>query len=303
MSLHKALLVGINAYPGAPLRGCINDTQQVKELLTRFYGFMESDFCIMTDQEATLKGILVGLNWLAEGGEALQAVRVFHYSGHGSYVLDTNGDEPDGRDECLVPYDYQTNGMLTDDALKVVYDRFPRQGNLTLIMDSCHSGSCQKDVAEDILYRFLPVGFAEQEQMDQAAAEFARAQRDFVVNELQRANAGSLSDDELSRKVDVLMQKFEKKRFGDIRVREANILLAGCRPDQQSADASLNGEYHGAFTYFMAETIQEAQGQITHYELARQVGLRLGKAHFAQIPQLECRSKNRMRMVFAPLDH
>ncbi len=299
MSLRKALMVGINAYPAAPLRGCINDVQQVKELLTSLYGFTPGDFCLLLDQQATLQGITDGLAWLAEGGDDPQAVRIFHYSGHGSYVLDTNGDEPDGRDECLVPYDYQQSGMLTDDALKVIYDRFPRHGNLTLVLDSCHSGSCQRDVA-DIVYRFLPVAYADQEQMDQAASAYARAQREFVTAELQRASAAGWSEDELSRKVDALMHKFEKKRFGDIRVRDANILLAGCRPDQQSADASLNGEYHGAFTYFLVDVVRAAQGQITYQELARQVGLKLDHACFAQIPQLECRSKNAQKLAFRP---
>ena len=31
-------------------------------------------------------------------------MRVFHYSGHGSYVADLSGDEPDESDECLVPF-------------------------------------------------------------------------------------------------------------------------------------------------------------------------------------------------------
>ena len=30
---------------------------------------------------------------------------VFHYSGHGSQMTDLEGDEPDGLDETIVPYD------------------------------------------------------------------------------------------------------------------------------------------------------------------------------------------------------
>lgn len=300
MSLRRALLVGINQYPSSPLRGCINDIQQMMEILTAFYGFSQQDLCILLDELATMKGILDGLDWLAGGGDEPQVLRVFHYSGHGSYVLDTNGDEPDGRDECLVPFDYQNSGMLTDDALKSVYDRFPRQGNLTLVMDSCHSGSVQKDIEEDILYRFLPVPFSEQEQMDTAASNYARAQREFILEEIHRKGFDNLSDEELSEKVEDLIQKFEKKRFGDIRVREANILLAGCRPDQQAADAPIHGQYHGAYTNFLTETIQEHRGQITYYELVRQISVKLSKAHFAQMPQLECLGRNKSQLVFMP---
>ena len=132
MSLRKALLVGINAYRSAPLRGCVNDVFQMKEVLQRYYGFAEADMRILLDRDATAAGIKAGLEWLAQDGDDADAVRVFHYSGHGSFVADQNGDEPDGRDECLVPYDYESVGMLTDDVLKTYYDRFPRTGNLTL---------------------------------------------------------------------------------------------------------------------------------------------------------------------------
>ena len=39
----------------------------------------------------------------------------FHYSGHGGQQADKDGDEADGKDETLVPLDYQTAGQITDD--------------------------------------------------------------------------------------------------------------------------------------------------------------------------------------------
>ena len=144
MSVRRALLVGINAYPDAPLRGCINDVRQMKGLLKQFYGFQDDGIKLLLDGDATAAGIKAGLAWLAEGGADADAVRIFHYSGHGTYVADKNGDEPDGRDECLVPFDYKSAGFITDDVLKTLYDRFPVSGNLTLVMDSCHSGTVNK---------------------------------------------------------------------------------------------------------------------------------------------------------------
>ena len=66
--IKRALLVGINAYPGAELRGCLNDVKQIHDLLTGTYGFDEKEIRILRDQEATFKGIEAGLAWLAEGG-------------------------------------------------------------------------------------------------------------------------------------------------------------------------------------------------------------------------------------------
>ncbi len=300
MSLRKALLVGINAYPGSPLRGCINDVVQMKDLLQRFYGFTDDGIQCLLDEQATLAGVTTGLEWLAQGGSDADAVRVFHFSGHGTFIADTSGDEPDGRDECLVPYDYRTAGVLSDDALKVLYDRFPRSGNLTLVMDSCHSGSVQRDVAEDIAYRFIPVSYAEQVSIDTAARKFREDQVDFVVQELRPLRREEYPDEEWQREVRQLMKRFEKARFGDVRNREANVLLAGCRADQTAADAKIAGDYHGAFTYYLAEAIQDAGGQLSYRELAEQTSEKLGEAHYVQVPQLEYRSRRDQRAAFKP---
>lgn len=300
MSLRKALLVGINAYPGSPLRGCINDVMQMKDLLRRYYGFADEDFRLMLDEQATLAGIQAGLGWLAQGGNEADAVRVFHFSGHGTYIADTSGDEPDGRDECLVPYNYKAVGVLSDDALKILYDRFPRSGNLTLVMDSCHSGTVQKDPLEDVAYRFIPISREEQTRIDAAARKFKEDQEDFVVQELRQLHVEELTEEEWGRKVRQLMKKFEKVRFGDVRNREANVLLAGCRADQTAADAKIAGDYHGAFTYYLAEAIQDAAGQLSYRELAEQTSEKLGVGHYTQIPQLEYRSRRDQRPAFKP---
>ena len=300
MSVRKALLVGINAYPDAALRGCINDVQQMKGLLKQYYGFQDDGIKVMLDGDATAAGITAGLVWLAEGGADADAVRIFHYSGHGTYVADKNGDEPDGRDECLVPFDYKSAGFITDDVLKTLYDKFPVSGNLTLVMDSCHSGTVNKAPAEDIVFRFLPVSDAEQEKIDAAAAKFAQDQQEYVFKAIKKLRGQEVTDAELRAKVGDLMASFEKKRFGDVRTTEANVLLAGCRPDQTSADARISGDYHGAFTYYLAEAIQQAKGQISYRQLADKVGKKLKGENYSQIPQLEYAGQRDQAPIFRP---
>jgi len=293
-------MVGINAYPGAPLRGCINDVNQMKGLLKQYYSFTDDSFKTLLDGEATAANIIAGLEWLAEGGDDPEAVRVFHYSGHGSYVADQNGDEPDGRDECLVPVDYQSAGMIIDDTLKAVYHKFPKQGNLTLIMDSCHSGTVNRLIESDIVYRFIPVSLEEQEKIDAAKTRFESDRTEYVYREVQKLRDQKLSQAELKARIQSLLSKFDKKRFGDIHMREANILLAGCRPDQTSADAYIQGEYHGAFTYFLAKAITDAQGSLTYRQLADATGKGLSGGGFVQVPQLEYRSKRDSYPAFKP---
>ena len=91
-----------------------------------------------------------------------------------------------------------------------------------------------------------------------------------------------------------------KARFGDVRVREGNILLAGCRSDQTSADAHIGGDYHGAFTYYLVQTLTQANGNITYRDLASKTGSLLGSGNFLQVPQLEYAKGRDHKQAFAP---
>jgi hypothetical protein len=64
-----------------------------------------------------------------------------HYSGHGSYVRDTNKDERDGKDECLVPSDYMTSGLIPDDYINGLLTMFNPKTRVICIFDCCHSGT------------------------------------------------------------------------------------------------------------------------------------------------------------------
>ena len=66
---------------------------------------------------------------------------VIQYSGHGSFVPDLDGDEPDGTDECLCPYDVQTNGPITDNELYAIFSKIRKGIRVLMISDSCHSGT------------------------------------------------------------------------------------------------------------------------------------------------------------------
>jgi hypothetical protein len=286
--LKKALLVGINNYRQYPLRGCVNDVAAMKDLLVELYDFAADNVRVIADRDATTKTVVENLEWLAQGGSD-PAVRVFYYAGHGHFVPDQNGDEPDGRDEALVLYDYDKEGYLIDDKLKELYDRFPANGNLTLIMDCCHSGTNQRG-PEDLYYRLIPNTFEEREAIAAARRKFQQAQMQFVRQELGNLRSTTRGPDEaFERQFMAAMQKFEKARFGDHRVREGNVLLAACQSDQQAADAKMGrGKYHGAFTYYFIKLVREAQGKISYQALMKNLGKTLDERKFNQVPQLEC---------------
>jgi hypothetical protein len=286
--LKKALLVGINKYRSYPLRGCVNDVKAMKDLLVELYGFSKDNIRVITDSDATTKAVVENLEWLAQGSSD-PAVRVFHYAGHGHFVPDQNSDEPDGSDEALVLYDHDKDGYLIDDKLQELYDLFPANSNLTLIMDCCHSGTNQRG-PDDLYYRFIPNTYDERKAIAAARKKFLQEQMEFVRQELGDLRSKTRGpDEEFERRFTEAMQKFEKARFGDHRVREGNILLAGCKSDQQAADAKMGrGKYHGAFTYYFIKLVRAAQGKISHQELMKNLGKQLYDHKFNQEPHLEC---------------
>lgn len=142
MSKYAALLIGIN-YVGTPseLRGCINDTQNIRSLFTEI-GY--TDFTVLTDEseiKPTRENILNALDMMIYKSNSGCEELLIHYSGHGSYIRDINGDELDGQDEVLVPMDYTTKGFIPDDILNEKVKRINKNCRVLMIVDSCHSGT------------------------------------------------------------------------------------------------------------------------------------------------------------------
>jgi len=143
---YRALLVGIN-YVKTPneLSGCQNDVQQMLSFFaSKGYTDTECVKVLMDDGEhesPTKDNMVSAMKWLVKGAKAGDTL-FFHYSGHGTSVKDTSGDEADGQDEALVPLDFQKSGMLTDDETHaVLVDHVPEGASLTCVCDCCHSGS------------------------------------------------------------------------------------------------------------------------------------------------------------------
>ncbi|NEN91467.1 MAG: caspase family protein [Okeania sp. SIO3H1] len=155
-----ALLVGINKYQKAPLRGCVNDTEMQRHLLIHRFGFNPKDIYIVTDEQATRQGILEAfeehLIKQAKPGD----VAVFHYSGHGSRVKDPNPIvktslmDGSGLSGTLVPVDsslpqgYPNVGGTVNDIMGhtlFLLTSALKTDNFTGILDSCFSGMTTRD--------------------------------------------------------------------------------------------------------------------------------------------------------------
>ena len=133
----KALLIGINYY-GTPykLSGCITDVDSLNNKFGSSY-----DMKIITDltnQKPTRSVILSEFSALLESANSGDTV-LFTFSGHGSYTIDLNREEMDGKDEMIISCDLQ--GVIDDDFKTVICQKLKTGATLIALFDSCHSGT------------------------------------------------------------------------------------------------------------------------------------------------------------------
>jgi hypothetical protein len=151
-----ALIIGIGHYgpqtDWADLSS-LHDVNLIKTTLLQ-RGFEARNIYTLADKQATQAGILMQINTkLFERIHANDIVYI-HFSGHGQQCMDTDGDEIDGLDECLVPYDspknykqgiYEGQKLITDDVLNKILARIRnklgKNGQLIVSIDACHSGT------------------------------------------------------------------------------------------------------------------------------------------------------------------
>ena len=125
------------------LRGSVNDVQAMASLLKSKFAVPDQYLHTLTDREATRENIIDAINQFliepAKPGDHL----LFYFAGHGSKIRNTQSTEPDQMDETIVPADsYKGVRDIRDKELHSLFNKALDTGaSLTLIFDSCHSGS------------------------------------------------------------------------------------------------------------------------------------------------------------------
>ncbi|KAK0462343.1 caspase domain-containing protein [Desarmillaria tabescens] len=138
----RALCIGINYRDRSNrLQGCIEDATKIRDFLMREQnGYKDDDIRMLTDdtdKKPTKKNILDAMSWLVKGSRPGDSL-FLHYSGHGSQVADTNGDEIDGKDEDIECSD---SSIIIDDEIHKILESLSSGCRLTALFDSCHSGT------------------------------------------------------------------------------------------------------------------------------------------------------------------
>jgi hypothetical protein len=258
----KALCVGINDYPFGEendLRGCVNDANDWASLLKNHFGF--TDVKQLLNSDATKAKVITGIKDLLNGAKAGD-ILVFTNASHGTYLADTDGDE-DKYDEAICPYDTDSN-LLVDDELRNLFKNIPKGVQLSVISDSCHSGSVTR----------------------------------VMVNEYRRnrqLNPRVFGGTELSPE-QLRTARAKKEKYPESGMKE--ILLSGCKSNQTSADAYINNDYHGAMSYHAIKTITDADYNLTYADLQKRLVSLLEDENYDQVPQLEGTDEFKNRRVF-----
>lgn len=261
----KALCIGINNYPGTDLdlRGCVNDAEDWSATLAA-RGFTVQK---LIDGQATKAAMAGAINALVRGATAGDSL-VITFSGHGTYAPDRNGDEPDGLDEALCPYDIKQGQVLIDDEIHQLFAQRAAGVRILLISDSCHSGTVIRAAPPDpdaigARPRFMPMGAWLPE------------------SELPRAANGQPA-------TQVALSATLSPWAGGLSVASGDLLLSGCAegPNNFSYDATIAGRPNGAFTYYALKALKKLSAASTYQDWHAEIRKSLPSASFPQTPQL-----------------
>jgi Leucine-rich repeat (LRR) protein len=141
-----ALLVGVSEYSDpslVDLEYAASDAREMAVALETQCGFARADILLLTEGDATRDGLVAGFAWLRERAGPSDLAFIY-FAGHGSTVVDREGDEADGdgMDECILPQDavlLDPSTYVTDDELGVWVAGLG-SGAVSLFLDSCYSG-------------------------------------------------------------------------------------------------------------------------------------------------------------------
>lgn len=260
----RALCIGIDEYAASPLFGCVNDAKEWRSVL-KARGF-ETE--LLTNGQATRAGLIRAITDLIEGSRPGD-VLVLQYAGHGTHLDDVDGDENDGQDEALVPFDYLSGNFLIDDDLGDLLDHVPPGVNLTCFMDCCHSGTNTRLLAIQNLPK------------PGERTRYLAVPRDVV------------------RKHIVNRKNAPRSRPRSVFTGRPEVSFAACRPDQTAKE--LDG--HGYFTLAATRILRRAgRKELTHKEFLDRVKVDFPLPASSQEPQLNCDDVRQTGVLLAATD-
>ncbi|MBW4491242.1 MAG: caspase family protein [Trichocoleus desertorum ATA4-8-CV12] len=260
-----ALLVGIDQYAGSvrPLEGCVNDINAIATYLEERLDHNQYQLHVekLLNEQATRKAVIA--KFQQHLGQAThEDVALFYYSGHGSQEPAPREFwhlELDRMDETLVCWDSRTSDWdLADKELAYLIAQAAKNDpHFVIVLDCCHSGSGTRDAGQKV--RHTP------------ADRRARTVQDFIFS-LQELESIALAEGGAS---------------GWNLPQGRRIVLAGCQDQELASEYSGDNQPRGAFSYFLLDTLQKANGTLTYRELFKRSSALVRSRIKTQTPQIE----------------
>ena len=241
--IKRAFMVGISNYSSnqqlADGKGWndIHGENDVKLLAPTLkkQGFTIQKLC---NKEATANNIrksLASFSTKCKSGDIVY----LHFSCHGQPFEDFDGDENDGWDEALVPFDalkeyhqgnYTGENHITDDELnsylKTIRNKVGPNGIIYVVIDACHAGSSYRgeENEDSVIIRGTDKGF-------------------------------SKTNKQYAPRIDK-RGKIKVEKFANM----ANIcILEACRSYQVNSEIRVDGKYYGSLSYYVNKVLQSAK--------------------------------------------
>ena len=264
----RALLVGIN-YEGHPLAkptpGSEEDAIETADFIKQRYGFLDSEIHVVLGKQATGARIVAEFReWLIRGTQPGDRV-FFLYSGHGSRLPDDNGDEADGYDETLAPYDVSEDprSHIRDDRLNDLIRQLAGR-TVVMLFDSCHSGT---------ISRGMKVGDSAGQQ---GAGKYFPAPEQLAEMRKQSRAIGGSDDDyaaaQSGRPRDLnLAADRRSPPPSDL------VVFSAARADQRAYAMKVGDSYRGALSYVFNEA--QRNGPLPLAELERRITAEIDRLH------------------------
>lgn len=230
----RALVIGISDYPQDSenswglIHGA-NDADLLSSTLKK-QGFRTNK---LTNEKATASNIRKELASFV-GDTKSGDVVYLHFSGHGQPVEDLDGDEADGWDEALIPYDaqkkpekgiYEGENHILDDELNTylreIRAKVGSNGFVYVVIDACHAGSSYRGEEEDVPTRGTNIGFSAKGKL-------------FVPPIVK---SGRIKIEDLDNSSDIC-------------------ILEACRSYQVNSEIKQEGIYYGPLSYYINKVLQ-----------------------------------------------
>ena len=242
----------------------------------------------------TGNNMLAAMEWLvSEPG----TVNFLHYSGHGGQVP-SDDFRASGFDDTIVPVDYETQGQIPSGVLhRTLVSRLPPNSTLFIVFDCCHSGSAVElpyvyradedgnvNVLDNVEAGMRLVGAASHliqgrlltpAKLPEARSLLAGA-TDFFKGRAHQPGGGT---DQYGLSESDTMDDYAAEGAKNV------WLYSGCRDDQTSADASIQGSSVGAMSWAFLESMRECGPQQSFVQVLRNTR-RILKGRYQQVPQL-----------------